>query len=96
MSRMFIERASIVLGVPVDHIKRNDRHREAVRRRQAIAHVMRDTITILGKPISYPHIGRILGGYDHSTIIHNIKVSRQLVECDEDHAAMVDALEMVA
>ena len=37
---------------------------------------------------SYPRIGNILGGRDHSTAMHGVKRARQIIEADGDMAAL--------
>lgn len=39
--------------------------------------VLRNAITIEGAPMSYPEIGRVLGGRDHSTIIAGVKAAEK-------------------
>ena len=87
----FVERASYVLGVPVAELRKKTRVNEFVLRRFAIAHVMRDSLNY-----SYPKIARDLGLKNHTTMIHAVRKSRELVQVDRCHARMVNALEMAS
>lgn len=53
-------------GFSVADVLRKDRRRETVKARNACAHALKQ------RGNSFPAIGRILGGRDHSTIIHGI------------------------
>lgn len=87
----FMEQAVIVLGVPIEDIRRKSRTRLYTRRRFAIAHVMRDSLNY-----SYRQIGDAIDLKDHTSVIHGIEQSREFVKRYPEHAAMVDALEMIA
>jgi len=41
---------------------------------------------------SYPRIGKLFGGKDHSTIIHGVRRADYMIEKDADYAAKVKAL----
>lgn len=86
----FLERVEIVTGVPIGQLRLSSRHKEICRLRQAVAHVMHDT---LGR--SYGEIGISLNR-NHSTIIHGVNQSRQLISKCDRHRALVDSLEAVA
>ena len=45
---------------------------------------------------TYSQIATAIGVEDHSSVIHAVKQSRELVKFDANHSSMVDALEMVA
>lgn len=86
----YMERACKVLGASIDEIRKPNRTRGYARRRFALAHVMRDSLGY-----TFPQIGLALG-LDHSTVIHGVRRSKQLVETDPNHAKLVDVLEMAA
>jgi hypothetical protein len=41
---------------------------------------------------SYPRIGKLFGGKDHSTIIHGVRRADYMIAKDADYAAKVKAL----
>jgi chromosomal replication initiation ATPase DnaA len=71
----FIESACAVLDVNVHEVKGRARgHRGLVEARQLIAFVLRERYKL-----SYPHLGRLLGDRDHTTIMSGVaKVGRAL------------------
>lgn len=83
----FMERACRVLGATISEIREANKTKGYVRRRFALAHVMRDSLGY-----SYQQIGLALG-LNHSTVIYGIQRSRDLVIEDHNHASLVDALE---
>ena len=58
--------ASEMASIPEDRLTGRDRHRRVVMVRGAIIRIAR----LQTPQPSYPAIGRALGGYDHSTMIH--------------------------
>ena len=69
--------ASEMANIPEDQIKGRCRVRRVVMVRAAVIHVARQQVTPPAegsgdapRSPSYPEIGRALGGFDHSTIIH--------------------------
>ncbi len=71
--------------VTVADIKGRSRHTENVRARQLAGKLMRHW-----RPdLSYPQIGRILGGRDHSTIIHGCEAIMERAKRNPDLAQMV-------
>lgn len=86
----FLERAALVLGVSIDEIRERSRSRVITRRRFAIAYVMKGQLKY-----SYPQIGSSLR-LDHSSVIHAVRRSNDLIKECTHFAAMVNALELVA
>ena len=86
--RDFMPVASTILGVSVWEIRAKNKKRRYVYRRFAIAHVMREILNY-----TYPQIAEAIGLDNHTSVIHAVQKSRVLVECDENHASMVNALE---
>lgn len=64
------------------------RRRPVARARQAAAWVLKQR----WPKLSYPQIGKMLGGRDHSTIIHGYRLIETLREWDPDLRALTDAL----
>lgn len=62
-----VREAAAHLNVTPEELTGPGRARELVRARAAISRVARD------QGYSYPQIGRLLGGRDHTTIMHLIK-----------------------
>lgn len=42
--------------------------------------------------VSYPHLGRIMGGRDHTTILHGHRKGEALYEVNDDFALAVEAV----
>lgn len=65
------------------------------RREHRIAHV-RHVIMYLAReltPYSYPHIGRVLGGRDHTTILHGVRKIQGILPNNKELAADLEALQ---
>lgn len=43
--------------------------------------------------LSYPHIGRLLGGRDHTTILHGVRKVDELIACADPLASDLRALQ---
>lgn len=67
-SPFLIERISYALGVSPSEIRSSSKDREHARRRTAIAVALRAKTSM-----SFPAIGKLLGGFSHSTLIKNIQ-----------------------
>ena len=72
-------------GLTVDDIKGKSRVRHLVRARQVACFLARE---MTGH--SYPHIGGIMGGRDHSTIIHACRLVPELTKRDARFAETID------
>jgi hypothetical protein len=70
-----------------DKITGPDRHRSIVRVRQACYVVARRS------GHSYPQIGRLIGGRDHSSVLHGIDTAAAIAERDDEYSAFIDALD---
>lgn len=66
------------LGLKPSEIMGQSRRRELARARQATMFLCRVRLGL-----SYPELGRIFGGRDHSTVIHGIKKIQQLRQTDK-------------
>lgn len=84
--------ASRLSNVDRQTIVGQDRDKHLVQIRGAISLVAREQTPVY----SYPHIGRSLGGRDHSTIINCIKNAQYLVDHDYDYRAFVQNLREAA
>lgn len=69
-----------VTNTPMASLVGQQRYRRVARPRQLAAYLMRE----LCPHLSYPAIGRLLGGRDHSTIIHAQKNILNLIDTDAD------------
>lgn len=79
---------SAYYGVEVIHIISARRTADIMRPRHVAAYLARENTTL-----SYPHIGRLMGGRDHSTILVACrKIARLLSEGDEQLASDLRAL----
>lgn len=79
-------RAAASLGEPVAALSGRSRVRAICQARWAVVIVLRET------GLSYPRIGKRLGGRDHSTIIHAERKGRELLTTSGDFVALVDEL----
>jgi chromosomal replication initiation ATPase DnaA len=55
-----------------------------VRCRKECCYELRRTITIQGRQISLPEIGRHLGGLDHATVLYSIRKHAELLAKGEE------------
>lgn len=74
-----------VFGLPVATITGRSRRQNVVRARHAVCYLARE---LTGK--SYPFIGRLTGGRDHSTIMHGRDQCIELMSRDAAYRAMVE------
>lgn len=89
-AKRIIEIVSCHADVPVKDMKGRSRFAEHVRARQIACVLIRHW-----RPdLSYPIIGRMLGGRDHSTIIHGRRAIMERVKRDSDLAQMVHDAEI--
>lgn len=80
-SNEILESISIFLGVPVNEIIGKKRTAKIAEARMIAAYLLRkDRYLNLG----LKHIGSILGGKDHTTIMHSVKRTAELVEIEPD------------
>ena len=82
-----IREAEKLWEVPPGTVKSRDRKRSACEPRFAVAYAARRMTTR-----SYPDIARIMGDFDHSTIIHAERRAKQMKVEDADYAALLAQL----
>lgn len=82
-----IAEVSQVFGVPEDVIKGPSRTRAHVMPRFACAYLARNLTAL-----SYPMIGRSIGGRDHSSIIHGKDMAELHMARDPEYRAYVDSV----
>lgn len=75
-------------GLPPHAMVSDSRRKPVARARQAAAWVLKRC----WPKLSYPQIGKLLGGRDHSTVIHACRVIEDLRERDCELRALTDAL----
>lgn len=73
-------------GITRDELMSMSRGRDIVRCRQECCYELRQRIEIKGEPISLPAIGRLLGGLDHTTVLHGIRKHAQLIADEKEPA----------
>lgn len=66
-------------GVSVTDIKGAKRHAHIAQARQVSMYLCKKLL-----PVSYPALGRVFGGKDHSTVLYSVKKMEQLREDDND------------
>ena len=76
-------------GLPLKVLLGQCRIREVARPRQVCGYLMRR----LCPHLSYPAIGRLLGGRDHTTILHAERTIIRLLPDDPDLARQVERIE---
>lgn len=81
-----IAKASELSGVTEARIRSAHRARDVVRVRAAVCLAAHEC------GHSYPRIGQLMGGRDHSTIIHACKIALGLIETTPEFADLVDQL----
>lgn len=80
-SNEILESVSKFFDIPVDVIVGKRRNARIAEARMAAAYLLRkDRYLNLG----LKHIGSILGGKDHTTIMHSVKRTAELIEIEED------------
>ena len=81
-----IAHASKVYKVPVPEIKYGGRTKDLVEIRNACYVIARE----MGH--SYPQIGKVMGGYDHTTVLHGHRKALHFIERYPEYAANVEKL----
>jgi len=79
MPSVILDAVAQVTNVPVDALTSKRREKQVAYARHLAMHLMRDVAHQ-----SYAQIGRILGGRDHTTVLHGFRKIEQLVETDPD------------
>lgn len=72
-SSLYVRNRAAELGFTFDKIRSQDRHRKVVAARQLL---MYDVKTLFNR--TYPEIGRLFGGRDHTTVLHAVKKIERL------------------
>ena len=80
--------AVVVFGLPMEDLTGRRRDFKASRPRNLACRAIRT----LCPHVSYPEIGRMLGGRDHTTIVKNVAKTDQVLSADPKLAAAYDRL----
>lgn len=72
-SSLYVRNRAAELGFTFDKIRSQDRHRKVVAARQLL---MYEVKTLFNR--TYPEIGRLFGGRDHTTVLHAVKKIERL------------------
>jgi hypothetical protein len=81
-----INAAADYFGISIEDLMGRSRQRHLVIARCAVSFVMRER-----DELSFPMIGRRLGGRDHTTIMHQIDRAREMIDEDIYFAAFIRA-----
>src|SRR3954466_10793981 len=73
--------------LPIGSLVGQKRHRHIVQPRQTAMYLCRKLSLC-----SFMHIGAILGGRDHTTVLHGVRRVEQLMRTEPKYAAEVDEL----
>ena len=76
----FFPKVCNCFNVPKNHLSSSVRKREYAEARFALMNVLRNECNL-----DYKTIGYLLGGKDHSTIIHGVKTHNDLVQFDKKY-----------
>jgi len=88
-----IRRVAGAFGVTVAELKSKSRYRRVTEPRFAAYWLLRKHRTAAGLQRSYPEIGRMMGGKDHSSVIHGEARAMEIAERCEDYARRLLALD---
>ena len=75
------------MQVSVVEILSSQRHNNLVRARQVAMYLCRQRLGL-----SYPELGRIFGGKDHSTVIHSIRKIESLILTDQSLSKLIEQM----
>lgn len=78
------------LGVPEARVFERDRTQEIVEARHLLCYVSHRCT-----PLGYKALGRIIGGRDHSTVIHAVRSIENRMSTIPGYAELVDTLERI-
>ena len=81
-----LNKASEVFDLSVTELAGNQRYKYLMPARFAMYKTLRE------RGWSYPRIGKLFDGKDHSTIIHGVRRADYMIEKDPDYAAKVKML----
>ena len=79
-----IESVSDVFGIPVEKVMSRDRTKDVALTRQVIMYLMREEANA-----SLPQIGQVMGGRDHTTVMHACERVSSLLETDREFRSQV-------
>jgi chromosomal replication initiator protein len=79
MPSVILDAVALVTGVPVDAITSKRREKQVAYARHVTMYLLRDLAHQ-----SYAQIGRLLGGRDHTTVLHGFRRIEGLLETDAD------------
>lgn len=88
-----IRRTAAAFGLTVADLRSPSRRREHTEPRFAAYWLLRKHPTAAGLRRSFPEIGRMLGGKDHSSVMHGIERAEDIMARCPDYAARVRALD---
>ncbi|HYF12975.1 MAG TPA: helix-turn-helix domain-containing protein [Candidatus Paceibacterota bacterium] len=93
--RLIIDVVCRRYGLQKNNVIGSSRKKDLVRPRQVICYLSRRLVKTPSykKKVSYPEIGRRLGGRDHSTIMHGEMKTRELMSNDSDFKSFVKSIE---
>ena len=77
---LLIDEVCRVSRMPRRKLTSRTRLRNVVRLRHAIWYVVRRKSVRAGKPLSYPQLGLMFGGCDHTTVIHGCRTTLDLLK----------------
>lgn len=86
--REIVEEVSRLYALRPEEVLGNGRRPQLVLARQIAMYVCRRRLGL-----SYPELGRMFGGRDHSTVVHAIKKIKKMLESNKDVQTVVAALE---
>lgn len=89
--REIVEEICRLYALRPEEVLGNGRRPQLVLARQIAMYVCRRRLGL-----SYPELGRMFGGRDHSTVVHAVKKIRQMLESNKDVQNVVAALEKSA
>lgn len=75
--------------IPMETLTGKSRLRKVVYARAAAIWILRRTGGDTGFLRSYPRVGQIIGGKDHSTVIHGEQIAERLMQTDQAFRAKV-------
>lgn len=89
--REIVEEISRLYALRPEEVLGNGRRPQLVLARQIAMYVCRRRLGL-----SYPELGRMFGGKDHSTVVHAVKKVKKMLESNKDVQNVVAALEKSA
>lgn len=88
-----IRRTAAAFGLTVEEIRSPCRLRKFTEPRFAAYWLLRKNRTSGGRQRSFPEIGQLLGGKDHSSVMHGIERAVEIARRCPDYAARIKALD---